>query len=303
LPWPENGIAWLPAVLYLAVVLGDALDGWLARRGGLVTRFGSRLDLEVDGAALLVATLLAVRRGTLPLWVILAGVARYAYVLALARRRRRGGTVADLPPGRRRRLRAGQQMALVAVSLWPTVPAAGSRLAAFVITLPFLAGFVRDFLVVSGRVDPGSRLYRRARRSLHLVCEAVIPVAARLALLLGLLGLLAAPGLAVGVSGRWRGTLFDWGWPAAGAWALLPSVLFAVVGLAAVAVVLGALPRVAALVLASGFYLELQSVPLDPVHTILLLSALWVLVFGAGPKTLWAPDEAVLGAGDGPPPG
>lgn len=297
LPWPRDTLAWLPAGLYLAVVLGDAVDGWLARRGGLVTRFGSRLDLEVDAAALLIATLLAVCRSTLPPWVLLAGLARYVYVVALAFRRSRGGTVEALPSGRRRRLRAGQQMGLVAVALWPSVPAAGSRLAAFVITLPFLTAFVRDFLVVTKRVDPDSPLYRRARQVILSTCETVIPVTARLVLLMALFGLLAFAGLAVGVSGRWRGTFVAWGWPATGAWALLPAVVFSVVVAATVAVVLGALPRVAALVVTAGFYLELQSVPLDAVHALLLAATLWILVFGAGPWTLWAPDEASLGAG------
>lgn len=298
-PWSARSTAWLAALLYLLVALGDGADGWLARRRRFVTRLGTRLDLEVDAASLLVATLLAAHHGVLPGWVILAGVARYLYVgvRAVARRLGGDGEGCALPPSRTRRLRAGQQMGLVAVALWPPAPAPGVHLAALVVTLPFLAGFVRDTLVVSGALDAASRRYRRARAALLLVVESATPIAARL-VLGGALAVvvvdIARPDGGSSAVERWTATFAAWGWPSAASFARLATIAGAA---AATAVVAGILPRIAALVLAGVFFVELQSVALDSWRALLLCAVLWVLVFGPGRWTLWAPDEALLGQG------
>jgi CDP-diacylglycerol--glycerol-3-phosphate 3-phosphatidyltransferase len=290
-PWPGGRAAWLPALLYLAVVAGDALDGWLARRSGFVTAFGVRLDLEVDAAALLVATVLAVRRGTLPEWVLAAGAARYVYVAlrAVVRRVARVAEEPSLPPSTRRRLRAGQQMALVAVALWPAVPVGASHLAAIVVTVPFLAGFLRDGLVATSALRPLARGYLRLRTAVQVALELAVPLAARLALAVGLVGALAT-GFAP--AERVAATLAGWGWPAAGGIAAC-AVLATLV--AALAAIVGIVPRSASLVLLAAFFVELQSAAVDEPRVLLLLASLWIVVFGSGPFTLWARDEAVLG--------
>jgi CDP-diacylglycerol--glycerol-3-phosphate 3-phosphatidyltransferase len=53
---------------FLAISLTDLLDGWLARRGGTVTRVGKLLDPLADKLLLMTALLLLVALDRIPLW-------------------------------------------------------------------------------------------------------------------------------------------------------------------------------------------------------------------------------------------
>ena len=102
----------LVALAAVALVL-DTVDGPIARRSGTETELGARLDGEAD-ALLILALSLAV----VPIcgaWVLLIGLARYAF---LAGEWARPWMRAPLPPRRWRRLVAGAQVValLVAVS-------------------------------------------------------------------------------------------------------------------------------------------------------------------------------------------
>ena len=82
---PDRGFssAALAALVAFAWVL-DGLDGWIARRRGLVSPFGAAFDLETDALLVLVATLQLWQRGRLGVWILVPGLLRYLYVLALA---------------------------------------------------------------------------------------------------------------------------------------------------------------------------------------------------------------------------
>lgn len=60
----------------------DGVDGWLARRQGLSSRFGAGFDMEVDSVFALVLALLAVVAAGVGWWVILLGLPRYLFGLA-----------------------------------------------------------------------------------------------------------------------------------------------------------------------------------------------------------------------------
>lgn len=124
----------------LAVAL-DFVDGRLARASGMASAFGARFDLETDAALVLVLAALAWQLDKAGAWVLLSGLARYAFVAA--------GAVAPwlrraLPPSARRRTVAAVQMVALAVVLVPAVapsasaPLAGAALAAL------LASFAVD---------------------------------------------------------------------------------------------------------------------------------------------------------------
>ncbi len=70
------------AVVALGIVglLLDGVDGWLARRGGMASRFGARFDMEVDALSVLVFTFLLLRAGQAGAWVLAIGLARYIFV-------------------------------------------------------------------------------------------------------------------------------------------------------------------------------------------------------------------------------
>lgn len=74
--------AWVLAVAALANLLLDALDGWLARRSGQNSEFGARYDIEADALLVLSLTMILHQRGLAGVWVLLAGLWRYLYVLA-----------------------------------------------------------------------------------------------------------------------------------------------------------------------------------------------------------------------------
>lgn len=76
-----------PAGWAVAVVAGiglamDGLDGFLARRSGLVSAFGARFDMEVDAALALVLALHVIAGTAVGAEVLVLGLIRYVFVLA-----------------------------------------------------------------------------------------------------------------------------------------------------------------------------------------------------------------------------
>lgn len=152
LPWPAGWLAWAPAALYAAVALGDYADGALARLTDRVTRLGTRLDTEIDALGILVAVAVAIRHGQLPGVFLAVGLARYAFVAGRRRRRRTGRPVHDLPPRAVGRVLAGAVMATLAYVLLPIVGPPITTAVGFAVAVPFLLGFARDWLYVTGRL-------------------------------------------------------------------------------------------------------------------------------------------------------
>lgn len=152
LPGP---LQWLPAGAYGAGALLDAVDGALARAADRVTLLGSHLDGEFDGLGIVVAAAAGVATGSVPLWYLAVGVVKYVYVAALAVRRRRGGSVGRLPDSDLRRVFAGLQMAYLFVALLPVTGRSVAAVAGLAVGTPYVAGFVRDWLAVTGRTRTG----------------------------------------------------------------------------------------------------------------------------------------------------
>lgn len=151
-PLPSGALARLPGALYALSVLLDFLDGQIARRSGDATDLGETLDLEFDALGLLVAPLLAVRYGQLPVQYLAVGAARYAFAVGLWIRRRRDLPVRPLPASWVRRVLAAVQMVVVSAALLFIVRPPLSTAIATLAMVPFLVGFLRDWLAVTGRV-------------------------------------------------------------------------------------------------------------------------------------------------------
>lgn len=66
------------AIAVIAVL--DGVDGWLARRAGMASPFGARIDMETDALLILVASVLVWLEGKAGAWVLAGGVMRYAFV-------------------------------------------------------------------------------------------------------------------------------------------------------------------------------------------------------------------------------
>jgi len=79
---PGSRLAWTAGAIGGAIAALDGVDGWIARRTGMSSRFGARFDMETDSAFLLVLSVLAFHYAKAGAWVVLIGLMRYLFVAA-----------------------------------------------------------------------------------------------------------------------------------------------------------------------------------------------------------------------------
>jgi phosphatidylglycerophosphate synthase len=75
-------VATSAAAVAVLVATLDGVDGWLARRHGISSRFGARFDMEIDALLILVLAILVAEFEKAGPWVILSGLLRYIFVAA-----------------------------------------------------------------------------------------------------------------------------------------------------------------------------------------------------------------------------
>ncbi len=139
----EDGHFWIATGCAAFALALDGVDGWLARRTGRADAFGARFDMEVDALLILVLSALLWTSGRAGLWVLIAGLLRYAFVLAgwvwpwVAR---------PLPPRRRRQAACAAGVALLTAALVPALPAGLAAAAAATGTALLAASFAIDLV-------------------------------------------------------------------------------------------------------------------------------------------------------------
>ncbi|MBK8182513.1 MAG: CDP-alcohol phosphatidyltransferase family protein [Candidatus Competibacteraceae bacterium] len=121
--------AWCIAALTGLALLLDGVDGWLARRHNLESRFGARFDMEVDAFLILVMAALVYQADKAGGWILLSGVMRYAFI-ALAQCL--PWLNQSLPPRKRRQTVCVIQTIVLAVCLTPPLARPWSALLAAV---------------------------------------------------------------------------------------------------------------------------------------------------------------------------
>jgi phosphatidylglycerophosphate synthase len=124
----------------LAVTMLDGVDGWMARRSRMASRFGARFDMEIDALLILALAILTWQNGKAGAWVVLSGLLRYGFVAAgwrLPQMRQ------PLPDSRRRQAICVVQVAALIIALEPFVTPPASEL----ITSAALAALVYSFAV------------------------------------------------------------------------------------------------------------------------------------------------------------
>jgi CDP-diacylglycerol--glycerol-3-phosphate 3-phosphatidyltransferase len=288
IPQPLGGLVWLPALLYTLAIVADYLDGYFARLTHHATVLGENLDIEFDALGILIATSLAVHYNQLPWWYLLIGLSRYLFLFGIWWRRRRGKPVHDLPPSTHRRIVAGFQMGFTSVILWPIVYPPATTLAGVIFAIPFTASFTRDWLVVSGRLDPTSPSYLELRRRLAVVLTRWLPLVLRafvVALMLWII--IANPRNASS-----PGVLFAWSSVPAPKFVVIAISLLAVA--AAVMLALGVAGRLAALALLIAASANILAIGLFPYNGFLLASAIALMLLGTGALSCWRPEEVIL---------
>jgi phosphatidylglycerophosphate synthase len=138
---PTNFAIVVPCAL--AAWMLDGVDGWLARRRNQATEFGALFDQETDAALVLLLCLaLMVTRGFGP-WVLIAGLLRYALVLARGLAR---GPIAERRSSIARYIFGFSYLSL-SFALWPALDAVSF------ITVPasvalLLYSFAPDFAAI-----------------------------------------------------------------------------------------------------------------------------------------------------------
>ena len=181
----QDILAWAPGIIYLVISMFDLLDGYVARRQGRVTELGKQLDIVTDAAGLLVASLLAVALGRLPFIYLLVGLAYYPFVFGIWLRQRRALPVVALQSRPYARIIAGCQMGLVAMALLPIFKPAFTYLAAYIFMIPLLIGFLRDWLVVSCRINTDADQQSNLDLWMRSLARKPLPLALRLIVFTG----------------------------------------------------------------------------------------------------------------------
>lgn len=285
-PWPPGALAWVIVLLYTITDVADFFDGYVARRAGHVTELGGVLDMEFDGLGTLIVILLAVSFGQLPPWYLLLGLARYLFLVGLWLRRRLGRSIAPLPPSAHRRVFAGFQMGFLSVVLWPIMPQPMATVAGALFAMATGLGFLRDWLAVSGALDPAAPGFGRLQGVLYRLFGVWLPPLWRLLLVVAIAAVLRTgwplPPLA------WRELLAGWGVPAAGVVAGLAATV-AVIGGALVG--LGVLPRLLSVALAVPIGFDIAARGLRWDNGLALVATIFIQLLGPGRFALWSVEE------------
>lgn len=266
MPWPSGWVAWIPGLLYTLSVVADYLDGYLARITNHTTELGSYLDMEYDVLGMIIAPVLAVWYGQLPLWYLVVSVARYAYIGVEWWQQKQGKQLHEINDSLYRRLIAGCQMVFVFIVLIPVYNPPETHIAAAAIMLPLLLSFTRDLLVMTGTIRLDGNFYQGIDRFTQYWLLGVLPTVLRLVGVALLTTLIVV--------------------------ADIPLLFTITCALLAVLLGAGILTRLAGIgvALVMGFVIPLVGV--DVMTGGLLFICLILLVTGGGRLSLWQPEDA-----------
>lgn len=134
--WPVLGVA----VVALAL---DGVDGWLARRSGLASAYGARLDMETDAALALVLAGHVWAAGMTGPEVLILGLMRYVFVAAFIPC---PWLAAPLPDRFGRKVVCVLQVAALIVLQVPELPVGVAQAVAWPAVAALLWSFGRDAL-------------------------------------------------------------------------------------------------------------------------------------------------------------
>ena len=162
-PWPYSSVmpgrlSWAPGTIYIAAAILDYADGLVARVSKHVTRLGAYLDINIDALGLLIAPLLAVCYDQLPIAYLSVSAAYYLFIIGIRLRKMYSKPVFELKARPAARIIAGCQMGFVGIALLPVFSPPTTTIAAYILMVPLLAGFVRDWCFVCGYLKTDSYL-------------------------------------------------------------------------------------------------------------------------------------------------
>ncbi len=287
LPQPDGWLVWVPGLLYTLSDVTDFFDGYVARRTNHATRLGEILDMSFDGLGVLAAAVLLVQWNQVPAWYLLIGIARFLFLGGMALRTRLGWSIHPLPPSVSRRLFAGMQMGLMAALMLPLFSPPATHIAATLFGLPLLIGFVKDWLYVSGVIQPVVPALQDRSHSPGHISQffLILGIATRLGiaalvLLLAQRDVIINPGLSSSIAHSIEPAWID----------ITRLAHFAVAAL----VVAGVLPRIAAIIALCLLGFQQIAAPLDLSRYLLVSLYTLLIYFGPGAWTLYTPEETLF---------
>lgn len=291
-PLPSGWLAWLPGIFYILNGIADLCDGYLARRFHQVTRMGERLDMSLDGFGVLFASLLLFRYGTLPLWILLVGMARFIFLFVIKLREKLRKPVYALTNSFLRRVLAGAQMGFLGAVLLPVFTPPATIWAGVFFSFPFLINFGRDLLWVCGiRVNPGSIKW------LTMNHEALTILGKRLLLDWLPLGLRLLVAFSLGMQ-VWDFVIvpaqFLTDKTPLGSAQTQAHLMLIFYGIGFFCAVLGFAGRVGAVLLLIGVGLQQEILSLGWLGFTLLCVACLLFFLGSGTASIWKPEEHLI---------
>ena len=282
--WP----AWAPGAIYTLAVVLDYFDGYIARSIEHETRLGEWLDTKMDALGLLVAPLVAIGNGRLPVFYIVVGFAYYLFQFGIRYRRNNGLPITTVAPHPVKRMIAGFQMGLVALALFPVFSRPVMTIAAAIFMIPLLAGFLSDWLVVCGYVEVNPLQQARWDHSINLLTTKILPVVLRL--VIGIAGIFF---LYYAVT-----TFFPDPQTVSATWLYLTEsrslLQLWVMIIAALLIVCGIITRIAALSMSLLLAGNLTSWNSSPALFLVFSCAAALMLTGSGLLSIWHPEDALL---------
>jgi hypothetical protein len=216
-----------------------------------------------------------------------------------------GLTVYELASNSTRRPFAGAQMGFAVVVLYPLFSPPGTTFAAALFAVPFLVGFMIDWLQVSG-VDFSRLLFivsKFSSRSASIELDQQndgqvrdilanwMPLVLRVSMMIilifwisrNLIGLIIQEGFTAAILITESISQSLWlGW------------LLIVVGLGLLMIAIGAAGRIAALMVLFGVGIYVNNFGLNTGEALLVLGAAITLYSGTGPYSLWKPEQEII---------
>jgi phosphatidylglycerophosphate synthase len=155
-------LAWAAFALALVAETLDGVDGRVARRGGWASPFGARFDMEADALLVVVLSLLVWSLDKAGVWVLAAGLLRYAFVLA--------GYLLPwlrlpLPPSRRRQTICVIQVLTLTAAIAPVLPVPWSALVVGIGLALLCYSFAVDVVWLAHFADAGRSRPSHTRRA------------------------------------------------------------------------------------------------------------------------------------------
>ena len=145
-----NANPWLVFMVATVAFALDGVDGWLARRSGLTSRFGARFDMETDALLGAVLSVWLLVSGTAGPEILVLGFMRYAFCAAglfLPALR------ADLPEAIRRKAICVIQIGALVTLLFPLTPAIAILPISFTAAILLAWSFFVDIKWLLGRAE------------------------------------------------------------------------------------------------------------------------------------------------------